>query len=182
MSKIYECNHCKNTFIRKHHNKIYQNVFCSRDCFLKNKTKKNDLNCTSCGMLYTPKTLQKKQSIKNTCEDCRQKIDLKCPVCNSDFKLLKSRLKKRKNPCCSVKCKSELQKKDWNNLTRNNLKQKWISEFGIESFKCNRCGHDKVYNIVLHHIIYVKNGGRNNPENLEPLCLNCHGEEHYNKQ
>lgn len=59
------------------------------------------------------------------------------------------------------------------------IKTRWISEFGIETLICNRCGHDKHYNIQLHHKKYIVNGGETHPKNLEPLCRNCHGEEHY---
>lgn len=80
---------------------------------------------------------------------------------------------------CSIICKALAQRKEWNNLGRRQLKQRYMKEFGIQSLKCVRCGHDKIYNIEIHHKIYCVNGGDNNPTNLEPLCCNCHGIEHY---
>lgn len=178
MNKICNCSFCNKEFVKKD-NRVWNNVYCSRECFLNSKRKKTEKICSICSISYMPKHIQKKESIVNTCPNCRKKVELGCPVCNTLFTQNKSRIRKRKNLCCSVKCKSLLQKKDWNDLSRNTLKQRWIKEFGIENFICNRCGHKETFNIVLHHIIYVKNGGTNNPENLVPLCLNCHGIEHY---
>ena len=85
-----------------------------------------------------------------------------------------------KKICCSKKCRDIALRVDWNELTRGMLKQRWQKEFGKEDLYCRRCNYKNIYNIVIHHKQYVINGGDNNPNNLEPLCLNCHGEEHYN--
>jgi len=138
--------------------------------------------CCICTKEYIPKNKQYKEFIKSYCPDCRGSSFIKCPICSKEFKVRNASLRTRKNLACSVECKAIAQRKDWNDLSRNNLKQRWISEFGIENFYCRRCGHDKTYNVVLHHIVYVINGGDNQPDNLEPLCLNCHGEEHYDRK
>lgn len=44
--------------------------------------------------------------------------------------------------------------------------------------KCNRCGYNRYISILdVHHI--DKNRKNSNLDNLEILCRNCHGEEHY---
>lgn len=49
--------------------------------------------------------------------------------------------------------------------------------------KCSRCG--KADNgeygraIRKHHILPLSQGGEDKPENLEYLCLHCHGVVHY---
>lgn len=145
------------------------------------KIKRKEVCCSVCDKNYVPKFQQAMPSLKYFCPDCRGMSLIDCSVCHKKFKQRNAAIRNRKNLCCSVKCKSVLQRKDWNDLSRNALKQRWIKEFGEDKFKCNRCGHDKIYNMVLHHIKYVKNGGTNAPENLEPLCLNCHGIEHFEK-
>lgn len=177
MIKVCNCSFCDKEFIKKN-NKIWNNVYCGKECFLKAKKNKKEQTCSVCNILYMPKN-SKNKSIINTCPSCREKVNLNCPVCNKSFQRHKARIRTRKTLCCSHECKSIHQRKDWNDLSRNNLKQRWIKEFGIENFVCKRCSHNEIFNIVLHHIIYVKNGGKNTPDNLEPLCLNCHGIEHY---
>jgi 5-methylcytosine-specific restriction endonuclease McrA len=64
-------------------------------------------------------------------------------------------------------------------LDRAGLRRKWINDLGEESLFCYRCGYDEnIKCIHIHHVIYVCNGGTNDPSNLEPLCLNCHTDEH----
>ena len=44
--------------------------------------------------------------------------------------------------------------------------------------RCKRCGYEKVPGIVeVHHINGDHNDNR--PENMEPLCPNCHAEAHF---
>ena len=139
------------------------------------------VNCEICGkeMVKTPSKYKQNKSKKFYCNDCRGHVILVCPICGKTFKKWKSQTKNKQNIFCSVKCKSESQKKEWKDLDRGYLKTKWIKEFGEDCLVCNRCGHDKHYNIELHHIKYRCYGGTHHPENLEPLCKNCHGTEHY---
>jgi 5-methylcytosine-specific restriction endonuclease McrA len=44
------------------------------------------------------------------------------------------------------------------------------------NFKCYFCGSTD--NIQLHHIIPKRLGGTSDPENLIPLCDNCHKKLH----
>ncbi len=43
--------------------------------------------------------------------------------------------------------------------------------------QCERCGYDKAEILVVHH--KDRNRQHNELHNLELLCPNCHGEEHY---
>ncbi len=54
------------------------------------------------------------------------------------------------------------------------LKRRLIEERGHE---CERCGYEKTEILNVHH----KNRDRshNDLSNLELICPNCHGEEHY---
>lgn len=132
--------------------------------------------CSVCGRNYD-KPHPERKSIKSYCPDCRGHSTVVCTVCKKEFNCWNSKLRKDSNRVCSIKCKSIVQRIPWELLTRGMLKQRWLKEMG--SLKCTRCGHDKPFNIEIHHKIYVKNGGTHNPTNLEPLCRNCHGTEHY---
>jgi 5-methylcytosine-specific restriction endonuclease McrA len=49
--------------------------------------------------------------------------------------------------------------------------------------KCERCGYDKIPNVVvIHHVIERCQGGSDDPENLEFLCPTCHAEEHFERR
>lgn len=170
----YTCEYCKLEFKKRSNS---PNKFCSRKCFMDSVKKKHEVICSVCDKKYTPKNRQTSPSIKHFCPDCRGMSLVECSVCSKEFKVRNSSTRARKNTWCSVNCKAIGQRKDWNNLTRNMLKQRYKKELG--NLVCRRCGHDKEFNIVIHHKRYVRNGGDNMPENLEPLCLNCYGIEHY---
>ena len=170
----YICEYCQIDFKKRPNS---ENRFCSKKCFLNSVRKKSEVTCSVCAIIYIPKNKQSKPSGKYFCPDCRGMSLVNCSVCDKEFKIRNSSIRTRKNTWCSVECKSIGQRKEWNSLSRSMLKQRWIREFGKPI--CSRCGHDKEFNIVIHHKQYVKNGGDNMPDNLEPLCLNCHGIEHY---
>ena len=144
--------------------------------------------CCKCGKIMERPSFRTREHLRFFCSECRRSILLTCPVCNRQFKKWKSQMinfqtkKPLKKICCSKKCRDIALRVDWNELTRGMLKQRWIKEFGKKNLYCRRCKYDKPYNIVIHHKKYVIDGGSNNPENLESLCLNCHGEEHYGKK
>ncbi len=186
-----KCTQCGKEYSRRlgdyNHNKgILKNPkhdFCSPSCFL-NFVQRNNIkvNCEICGneIIKTPSEYKQNKSKKFYCNECRGSITIVCPVCKKTFKRWKSQTLNKKTMFCSKGCKAQSQKKEWNNLDRRYLKNRWVSEFGKSSLVCSRCGHDRPYNIELHHKIYRCNGGTHHIENLEPLCKNCHGIEHYN--
>lgn len=185
-----KCHRCGIEFKRElgeyNHNKgilkAPQYDFCSPECFIAFRQKDNIIvKCEICGkdIVKTPSKYKQNKSKKFYCNDCRCSVNMICPICGKTFKKWKSQVKGKKNVFCSKECKAISQRKDWNDLDRGYVKNRWIRDFGEDSLVCNRCGHDKIYNIELHHIIYVCNGGTHDIENLEPLCKNCHGTEHY---
>jgi len=42
--------------------------------------------------------------------------------------------------------------------------------------RCRSCGGDKTLNV--HHIVKIRNGGTNLPDNLKTLCRKCHKVRH----
>lgn len=57
----------------------------------------------------------------------------------------------------------------------NKLRKQWMKEHGWKGFVCARCGHFSK-SAHLHHIKELIYGGENTPENLIPLCGECHRE------
>ena len=175
------CATCEQVFERplESYRRKNKRNYCSRTCFFTQVAVKKELLCSGCGDMFWPPNTGAVYSKRNYCPACRTAVDITCPVCSKVFIRRGCRVRKRKTLCCSIPCKAILQRKDWNALSRGMLRQRWEKEFGKSSMICRRCGHDKVFNIVMHHKKYVKDGGGHEPENLEPLCLNCHGVEHY---
>lgn len=50
-----------------------------------------------------------------------------------------------------------------------------LKENGWTSLICARCGRES-QSTHLHHIVAVADGGSDDPENLIPLCCDCHNE------
>lgn len=46
-----------------------------------------------------------------------------------------------------------------------------------QQWKCNICRNLLNYTYEIDHIIPLYKGGTNNPNNLQALCRNCHGEK-----
>lgn len=175
------CATCRTKFSRGLTNYRSENKahFCSRTCYHAHRTTKRKIKCATCQKLFMPNRVLAMRSKRNYCPLCRMPVACICPVCGEKFVQRPSRIRKRKRLFCSTKCKATGQRKDWALLSRSMLKQRWVKEFGRGSLVCCRCGHDRVFNVIIHHKQYVSKGGTNAVENLEPLCLNCHGIEHY---
>ena len=61
------------------------------------------------------------------------------------------------------------------------LRKQWMKSHGWKGFVCARCGHYSK-SVHLHHIQELIYGGENTPENLIPLCSECHRElDYYSK-
>lgn len=58
-----------------------------------------------------------------------------------------------------------------------NLRSLKLRLLGVRGEKCERCDYDKREILVVHH--KDRNRKNNVLENLELICPNCHGEEHY---
>ena len=92
-------------------------------------------------------------------------------------------LKNKSSNCCNYKCHNDLlwkQRKekikngDYNNIN-SSLFKKYVIE--IRGYRCEKCSNNKWldHNIPLN--LHHKDGDstNNNLDNLELLCLNCHG-------
>ena len=163
--------------------KLDQNNYCCKKCF--NNYRKNNsvinVQCSICGKNLERYKKSASRANKYFCKECRGMITASCSICGKKIIRSKHDTRKYKRLFCSEKCRATGSLKDWTETSRCMLKDHWVRVFGIKNLFCRRCGYKKSYNIVLHHIKYVCNGGTNDPINLEPLCKNCHGEEHYDK-
>lgn len=165
----YNCNRKKN-----YHN------YCSKECFSKYREKRIIfVQCAVCGKTLRRYKRSKSNTGKYYCNSCRGTVTVYCAICGEQMKRSKYDTRKYKILYCSEKCRAIGSRKDWNAISKGMLKYHWTMIFGEKSLVCKRCGYDKSYNVQLHHKKYIMNDGDNHPENLEPLCRNCHGEEHY---
>ena len=124
--------------------------------------------CTICKELRVfPKPLKPGRHI---CTLCRPDILARR---KRDQDLLKARVQK-------IYRAKKYRDRHWNNLRGPDaIRKRWIVEFGKGTLVCARCKHSTWYNISLHHIKYYgKDFGDHTPDNLLPLCLNCHAIEH----
>jgi len=182
------CSGCNKTF-SKSENRIQtwlkrrnQRHFCSKKCRRELTVKTHTVGCSVCKNYFIKVGMPTDRIKNHYCPNCRGKVEFKCCICGKSYKRYKSaiRFRKRKKNYCSKQCKNVGQRMDWGVITnRASLRLKWVRQFGKAALICVRCKYDKPYNIELHHKIYVVDGGSNNPDNLELLCKNCHGEEHY---
>jgi len=112
-----------------------------------------------------------------------KRVYFKCPICNENFHVGKSEVRRRqkdggKIQCCSNKCKGILsrgrQLKETHKLKHRFWRTKRLRE---EIGLCEICGFKEEPRILTTH---HKDGDRNNNsrENLILLCPNCHSLEH----
>ena len=188
MNRIsFKCAGCKKLASKrpKDFNRTKRNGFkhyCTRACFDNHVRKRRiSVHCKVCHQkMVRPKSLKSKTG-RYFCGKCRGTIHVPCATCSKNVLRTKSDTRIYDKLYCSTKCSGVGRRKDWDDLPLAQLRHHWIAIFGKESLVCNRCGYDKPYNIQLHHKKYVCKGGSNQPSNLEPLCRNCHGEEHYER-
>ncbi|RLI76271.1 hypothetical protein DRP04_12795 [Archaeoglobales archaeon] len=77
---------------------------------------------------------------------------------------------------CSSKCQSEFEDWHWENCTWEGLRAKIIRD---NDYKCAKCGKDIRWDGEVHHITPISMGGQPlDPNNLVPLCKDCHKREH----
>ena len=159
-----------------------QQHFCNKSCRKAATVKNHTVMCSICKNYFVKVGMPASETKNFYCPDCRGKVECKCCVCGTLYKRYKSAIRfyERQKNYCSPRCKAIGQRTDWNTITdHSSLRLKWVRQFGKSALICARCKYDKPYNIELHHKTYVVDGGSNNPDNLEPLCKNCHGEEHH---
>ena len=75
------------------------------------------------------------------------------------------------NPNCVISMPDKMTKRTKRKKIPPEAKQFVLLESG---YKCASPSCRHILTLELHHIIWVKDGGGNTPENLLPLCPNCH--------
>lgn len=148
----FECSTRKFNYNKKSGFKI----FCSSECYTKNKSEKNSIktNCANCG----------KEIIKPKSEFRQSKTgNLYC------------------NRSCSAANNNRLFKKWENHPSYKNGEGQYRNYKlnSVENPKCERCGFDNIIALEVHH--KDKNRNNNKLENLEILCCNCHTIHHRSK-
>ena len=95
----------------------------------------------------------------------------KCKVCKTRTK---SATVKRRTKYICLSCSRKLQnKKGRKRVGTQSLKKKLIQELGA---MCQDCG--KETNVMIHHIIPIREGGETSRENCTLLCVDCHKKKH----
>lgn len=185
------CKNCSKEFIEKYSN--YSNGdFCSKSCgtsYARKQSPKGTkkVKCITCGKeLEVDKRSSPKQC---KCDNCRgyKKIQNEkfCLNCG------KIRTNKYKGKFCNYNCIKEYQYKkyinDWKNGKVDGSKSKgtamsgYIRRYLWEKYnsKCSRCGWDIPNPITKKPILEIEhkdgNSENNKEENLDLICLNCHG-------
>lgn len=100
-----------------------------------------------------------------------------CPVCNDP-------LPTKNCITCSRRCANMNRRGISYKIGQPRNNKKIIDDLKKKLFilrgpKCERCPHDNLNVLQAHHIIPVHKGGKDEISNLEILCPNCHGAEHY---
>ena len=110
------------------------------------------------------------------CYGISQRIETPCIVCG--VPIVASKNAKTCSRACANKNRAGIKYKIGRPLDKvvseRALKIRLINQRGK---KCERCGYNKVEILHVHH--RDRNRSNNELENLELICPNCHGEEHY---
>jgi len=149
------------------------------------------LSCAACGGIFqVPKHLVAKvkfcsKQCSSTARSLKSSTEVECAFCKKKFRKPQSKLKGSKSGLyfCSRVCKDSAQKIGGIpeiQPPHYNTGQTVYREIAFKSKAeiCERCGFDTFPAIlIVHH----KDLDRSNNaiENLEVLCQNCHGIEHY---
>ena len=170
-----KCLYCGSSLpYEKRHNK-----FCNQSC---------SASYTNCFSKLKHGRYCYKKDVNEQVKKLREekKEATKCLNCGKDI----SNKRHKKQKYCSSKCQHEWQHKkvieEWKNGERNGLKGEYLLSNHVRNYmlekaryKCERCGwgeknpYTGKYVLEIHH----KDGDytNNKEENLEVLCLNCHG-------
>lgn len=151
------CNYCGKEFSPDIHD---PGKFCSRSCASKSR-----------------KGIPQKKRTK--------RIIRVCAYCSKEFqRIISDPESKTGFYFCSRTCKDLGQRVESNlpGLRPKHYKDgsNYYKEIAFRTYpkKCNRCGYDKIIDILqVHH--KDRNHKNKTPENLEIVCPNCHEEEHF---
>lgn len=116
----------------------------------------------------------------------RNRVKLKCALCKKEFERMASKKNNSKSGLffCKRKCKDKAQRIQGGikEIQPPHYKTGYFSyrNLAFRNFpnKCNRCGYNKIPEILqVHH--KDCNRSNNNLSNLEILCSRCHDEYHF---
>ncbi len=144
--------------------------------------------CKYCGKEFVCKRRRRRQTYcSNQCKGLDQsrsltaeRINRECLWCHKVFQIKSWLLKvSTGGRYCSLECKKAFRAHD--RFANPKASAYRVNAMATrENRTCERCGYSKVPELVLvHH----KDGDRSNGalDNLELLCPNCHGEDHFQK-
>jgi len=122
------------------------------------------------------------------------RVRVVCPQCYRIFEIYRCAIKKEKENFCSRYCKAKAQfvpvfdkynpsfkhGKHWSRKRR--LAKEALLKRGVALDVCERCNTkiEDTKAVQFHHI--NRDPWDNRPNNIEVLCVSCHGKEHYNER
>jgi len=112
----------------------------------------------------------------------RPSVIVRCATCDAELRRPPSRVRNARSPVffCSKSCKTRFQ---WTTERRPHHYTTGIPTYRERALaaypaRCSRCGWERLPAILeVHH--RDRDRENNAVDNLEILCRNCHGEEHY---
>jgi len=114
----------------------------------------------------------------------KQQEYLSCMLCDESFQEGVTRYKAYSQLCCGCGTNHN------NKVSRQNKRAKkeghfgkiylinWIYTIHTNGYSCACCKrHGSVVRLTMDHIVPLSRGGKNLPENIQPLCVGCHVEK-----
>jgi ribosomal protein S27AE len=138
------------------------------------KMKKLQRTCSVCGKEFYSYPSQSRNFCSYECRDKAKskQVSKECVNCGSIFSV---KMSEERVKCCSVKCGYEYRKKlnpNSNKYNRAVWREARLVALKRDGFKCVSCGSRS--SLDVHHIVSVKNGGKDEPDNLVTFCKECH--------
>lgn len=107
------CKECGNVFLAY---KSQDTLFCSHECYSKNKCSVDEKVCIFCGVKFKPKGGGVGKYCSADCyykdNDKKPSIEMECANCGKLVQVQQYRLTRNKNVCCSKKCSDQFKGKD----------------------------------------------------------------------
>jgi hypothetical protein len=162
-----------------------EDLYLTEECSGR-KRKAKYIDCAHCGKSFLTRIDQPDKYCSRKCSALsnRNRVELPCDYCNEVFECKVSRLKNSKSGLhfCSRECKEKAQSLDGGfeeiqpehyGTGTPRYRERAFQKYGI---RCKDCDEERRYLLTVHH----KDGNRENgsDDNLEVLCMNCHGKRH----
>ena len=185
----FVCDQCGKGFLRYFSKITSKEVFCCKACQNSYRTV-HIYACEWCGVgFHRPVRLN--QKARFCCRKCWVNWTLSqtpknciCTVCKKPFHKYAAAIKKGEGKYCSMKCKKVgtsagflgIKSKHYYHLHkwRDFSRLECLKRDGYKCVKCNSTRH-----LVAHHIVPLKDGGKDSLDNLETMCNSCHARYHW---